>query len=88
ESKTQSYDRDYAEEALKTFNQKSALSDTRAGDHISDGDLCQSSRDVPLLRSQETEKGSTDPRIRLSHELGAGIRAADDKHQPLFKAFK
>lgn len=52
ELKTLNYNRDYAEEALKAFNQRPTLSDT---------DLCQSS--VPPVHSQTQKKLSADPPI-------------------------
>ncbi|KAG7328796.1 hypothetical protein KOW79_006970 [Hemibagrus wyckioides] len=88
ERKTQSCARDYAEEPLKTFNQRPTLSDAELA-ITSQTEICVS-LPATLLRYVHTnrKREARIPGSGSSRELGAGISGADDKHRPLFQAFK
>lgn len=87
ELKTRRYNRDYAEEALKAFNQRPRLSDTQDRVQISDGDLVVSLLFLRYIhRNRKREARLLGSLFR--HGFGAGISAADDKSEPVFRAFK
>lgn len=88
ERKTQSCAGDYAEEPLKTFSQRPTLSDAELA-ITSQMEICVS-LPATLFRYLHTnrKREARIPGSGSSRELGAGIIGADDKHRPLFQAFK